>query len=63
MGRALSLHPFPDHALERAAATHYSEGRPTVGLFYLQQMKEPTQRPELKALAKGTRRMMQDSPL
>lgn len=50
MGRALTLQPFPDDALERAARTHLSAGRPTVALFYLRQMQQPSAAPELVRL-------------
>jgi hypothetical protein len=63
MRRALELQPVSDGALERAAATHFASGRSSVGLFYLQRMQRPTQRPELQALAARARARQAGSPL
>jgi hypothetical protein len=63
MRRALELQPVADAALERAAESHFANGRSSVGLFYLERMKRPTQRPDLQALAARARAQQADSPL
>jgi len=63
MHRALELQPVADSALERAAATHFAQGRPTVGLFYLGHMQQPTQHRELQALAARARALLAGAPL
>jgi tetratricopeptide (TPR) repeat protein len=63
MHRALELQPVADSALERAAVTHFAQGRATVGLFYLEHMQQPTQRQDLRALAARARASVATSPL
>jgi hypothetical protein len=63
MRRALELQPVADAALERAAEVHFAAGRGSVGLFYLQRMKRPTERADLQALAARARARQADSPL
>jgi hypothetical protein len=63
MRRALELQPVEDGPLERAAESHFARGRSSVGLFYLQRMKRPTQRPDLQALAVRARAQQAGSPL
>jgi hypothetical protein len=63
LARALSLRPEPDAVLERAAARRFASGQPSVGLFYLRQMKTPTENPRLRALGRRAAAAQADGPL
>ncbi len=63
MARALALSPMPDGVLERVAVAQFEAGRPTLGLFYVRQMKQPTQNPQLEALARRVAELQAASPL
>lgn len=62
LARALSLRPVPDATLEHAAALHFAQSRPSVGLFYLEQMKSETIDLQLRSMAERTRAQMANAP-
>jgi tetratricopeptide (TPR) repeat protein len=55
LARALEIEPLPDQALERAAAVHFAEGRPSIGWFFLQRMQKPTEQADLRAAGERER--------
>jgi tetratricopeptide (TPR) repeat protein len=63
MGRALALQPVLDRALEHAAVAYFERGMPTVGMFYVRQLEQPTGNPGLARLAASMAKRMANSPL
>lgn len=61
--RALALQPFPDQALEHAAAAQFAQGRPGLALLYLRHMREPSRRPDLLRMAEHAREQMRAAPM
>lgn len=62
-GSALLLQPFPDNALEHAAAAQFAQGRPGLGLLYLRHMRQPTRRSELLVLAQRAQEQLRGAPI
>jgi tetratricopeptide (TPR) repeat protein len=63
LAKAFALQPVSDAVLEHAADVQFAEGRPSLGLFYLGQMRRATQRADLRGLAEGARRQLAAAPV
>jgi tetratricopeptide (TPR) repeat protein len=63
LGRALQLRPVPDDVLEHAAMAQLAQGQPSVALFYVRQLRRPTQDAALRTLADDARRRLTGAPI
>jgi hypothetical protein len=63
MARSIQLAPLSDEALEHVALVQFEQGRPMVGLFYLEHMQKPTQRPDLQEQAELARKLRGNAPV
>jgi hypothetical protein len=63
MARSLVVSPLPDNALEYNAASEFNANRPLSALFYLEHMREPTKRDELRERAEYAKRVRGDAPV